>query len=618
MNSRRAVLIPTRSIRSCPAVPRLTRTVPLAAALITGVLTGCETPFDGGSSGEALLRQSVDEAIARELSDLPPGGSARRTPPQPPSEVAAALADRLDELEEIGPELGPAALLPQLDQDLTGGPQAVQPISLQWALAAAVENNLTVQIARLQPAINASDVIAAEAIFDAIFFTDVDLTKIDQPQTTPVLNGIPLGTPVQSNETYRFATGVQKPLTTGGSLEVEAALSRSQNNGPGVQLSPDPAYLSSVSLGLEQPLLRGFGGAVNTATIRIARNAERRSVEDLRRELLNLVFEVESAYWRLVLACQNLAIQEWRVSVGGEIRDRIESRQQLDALPSQYADAVSRLEQRRADVIRARRNVRLASDQLKTLINDARLSVGSETLLAPSDPVIDPAVQFDLVETIRTAVANRPEVQTAILGIDDVGVRALVADNARLPELNLNARIAYYGLEDDYGSSAQEVLNDDFIDYIVGMGFSMPIGNRGPEANFRAARLRRSAAVIAYRLAIQNTVAEVKRVLRDVVTQYELISATRSFRLAQAENLRVLGVEETLRGLTPEFLDLILNQQDTMATARLQEVQAQVDYATSLAGLYAAMGTGLQHNQIELEVVEDPLAIAVDFEDTEG
>ncbi len=52
----------------------------------------------------------------------------------------------------------------------------------------------------------------------------------------------------------------------------------------------------SVTLGLSQPLLRGFGEDVNTAGIQLARNADRRAAVDLRERLLSLVVEVERAY----------------------------------------------------------------------------------------------------------------------------------------------------------------------------------------------------------------------------------------------------------------------------------------------------------------------------------
>ena len=110
--------------------------------------------------------------------------------------------------------------------------------------------------------------------------------------------------------------------------------------------------------------------------------------------------------------------------------------------------------------------------------------------------------------------------------------------------------------------------------------------------------------MLAYRQTIKQVVLDVKSALRDVVTNYELIEATRSFRVAQAENLRALLVEEEmLRGLTPEFLNLKYQRQDTLATARRQELEALADFDTALSRLARALGTSLSEHGIEIEIV---------------
>ena len=58
--------------------------------------------------------------------------------------------------------------------------------------------------------------------------------------------------------------------------------------------------------------------------------------------------------------------------------------------------------------------------------------------------------------------------------------------------------------------------------------------------------------------------------------------------------------EDLLRGLTPEFLNLKFTRQETLARARLDEVQAISDYNKSIASLYRAMGTGLQMKNINV------------------
>ncbi|MFM9144201.1 MAG: hypothetical protein ACKORL_02245, partial [Phycisphaerales bacterium] len=58
--------------------------------------------------------------------------------------------------------------------------------------------------------------------------------------------------------------------------------------------------------------------------------------------------------------------------------------------------------------------------------------------------------------------------------------------------------------------------------------------------------------------------------LQDAAAAYRLISQTRAQRLAAAENMRALAVdEESIPQLTPEFLALKFFRQDGLAIAQV-------------------------------------------------
>lgn len=573
---------------------------PLTLAFGAVILSGCRSPFDPVVSTDELQR-NIRAAIEREFQELPSEQRWFETQAQP-SLTEQALADRRDELDALTPALRERQRTFDLGPDLTGRDQAELAMSLADAVQAAVRQNLAVQIARLQPAITLQDVLAAEAAFDAVFFADVDFTRIDQQTTVPVLDGIPLGRPVQRSNAWRFETGVRADLITGGSASISTELARTDFRTPGISISPDPAYDAAIRLGLIQPLLRNFGTDVAQTSIFLTRNVQRRAIEQLRIEILNAIAETEIAYWNLVFAWQDLEIRQWLVDEGVQVRDVLERRRDFDARPAEYADAVARVEQRQADVIRARRQVRAASDTLKLLINDAQLSMGSEAVIFPSDSVVAEPITYSLVDSLRTALSNRPEIEQSRLLIDDTILQQRLASNALLPRLDLFGQVDFTGL-DDSASSAYGEIGEGFVNFIFGANFELPFGNRAAEAGLRQTRLQRSSSLLAYRQTVQQVVLDVKESLRDVVTNYELIQATRSFRVAQAENLRALMVREALVGMTPEFLNLMFQRQETLATARQQELLARVNFDQSIARLYRAMGTSLRMHHIEFETV---------------
>jgi outer membrane protein TolC len=298
---------------------------------------------------------------------------------------------------------------------------------------------------------------------------------------------------------------------------------------------------------------------------------------------------------------------------GEEVQAQVKARVDIDANSAQVADATARVERRRSDLLRAQTQMRIVSDQLKVLINDPNLPVGSEVVLIPSDDAQDAPIKFNLAESVRTAIQNRPEIQQAILSIDDASIRQVVADNARLPDLSLRLQTRFAALDDSMGEAYVSLLDGSYVDYVAGLSFEMPIGNRRPEAEFRRRRLERMQSVLSYRNTVQQVVNEVKAALNRVVLNYSLIGQTNLSRLAASEALRVLQVDkEQGGGYTIERLNIELNNQEQVAAAEREEIEALTEYNSALADLFLSMGTALERNNIEFVVptTDDELSAA--------
>ena len=572
---------------------------------------GCQSPLFRPEDDRTRLQGSVDTALAREIGSLPApkaGEDGLRTPPESTFAVESALANRREELDRIGPQWQKADVSLDVGPTLTGEDPSAVRLSLKTAIQTAVRNNLGVQAARLEEGITQARIEQAESAFDATFFASTNFNRSTQPTVGIVFPGP--GGPTQiipdvdDSRSWAFETGIRQRTVTGGGFEV-AFGGGSNEQWPSDLYDPNPAMSSAVRLGLTQPLLRGFGSDVNEAQIRLARNADRAALQQLRARLLATVAEVEGAYWQVVLSRQNLIIAEWLVAAGVEVRDVLAKRRQYDATLAEYANAVATVEQRKANVIQARLALAQVTNTLKLLVNSPDLPVGAETVVVPVDLPVSAPVRYSLREGVVTAVANSPTVLQALLGIDNASIQSIVADNQRLPQLDLNAQLSYFGLDSGFEDSVSQLGSGDFVDYLVGATFSQLIGNRYGESLYREARLERSRSVIQYRQAVQGATVDVKNRLLEVVANYELIEQTRATRLAQAENLRALEVtEKTLAALTPEFLQLKFQTQNALALAQQSAAAALVNYNVSLARLWQAMGTGLEMNRIEIETAD--------------
>ncbi len=605
-----------------PNPARRSATRAVTASVSAGVLLwagGCSSsPL--AERTEAELRRSMLDALKREIAQAEDGKEPVRLARTEPN--TAKLEIRPEHLEQVEKEYSTAADLARVQaragegvdaiallagDDLMGRPTRTVGVSLERSVRTAVANNLSAEFARFAPAINQATIVEAEAAFDWLLFGSASYQDSSIPQAGSGLGGGSVGVVRNDSTSWNASAGLRRSFTTGGALGITHSIGSTDVDSTffGSTPEPNPARNANFEVELNQPLLRGFGETVNTAEIRLARNAERGSVSDLRAELISTVTETERAYWTLVQRYQELVILTRLLERGEQVRDDILARRVQDARQAQVADAIARTERRRGDLLRARQALRRASDNLKRLVNDPALPVGSETLLVPLDMPVAEEISVSLLDAITTAVAERPELDRALLSIDDAQIREQVARNLRQPRLDLQARARLLGLDDSLGDAYEDSVANRFVDdWLIGAAFEQPLGNRAGEAAFRRARLQRMQSVVGYRRAVQNVVLEVKTALDAVKTNHSLIEQSTLSRIAQGEALRTLGVEKELTnlGFTVERLNLELNQQESLAQAQIAEIGAVINYNIALADLFAAMGTTLERSRIDLIV----------------
>jgi len=600
---------PGNAIRRSAAASAARARAPIAPITLLAALAalpGCVADSPFAAETESQLRRAVIDTAQRELREaqqFPQGVVTARDNRTP------TLGIRPESIPELLQMAGPqsytgGAAAPPLGTDLLDRPVRTVTVSLERVVRTAIERNVAVQFARLGPAVAEAQVIAAEAAFDWSVFSNLNYTNTDSPRVNSNFGSSVTGERSDVSQSVATTLGLRRTLIGGGRLTIQHELGYSDNDTPGLFSNPNPANQASYVVQWDQPLLRNLGSEVSQAEIRVARNAERSSVQTLRRDMIRVATDTERTYWQLVQAYADLRILQRLLDRGEVVRDQLRERVNTvgDANQAQVADAVARVERRRADVLRAQTQLRLVSDRIKALISDPDLPAGSETVLLPADAAIDEPVRFSLYESLVAAIRHRPEVQQAILSIDDASIRQVVSANQRLPDLSLRLQTRFSSLDDSAGAAYGSLFNGDFVDYLVGLAFEMPIGNRRAEAELRRRRLERMQSVLSYRNTVQEVVTEVKSALDRILLNYRLIAQTRDARLAASESLRVLVVEKDIAGYTVERLDVELNREESLAQAEREEVQALIEYNTAIADLFQAMGTSLERNGVRFVV----------------
>ncbi len=616
-----STLYPTYRYRM-PATPHNRARCPLT--LITSMLSagailaasGCSSPIERQSDKE--LQRAMIRAIEIEVEH------AKQNPESRSLSTALDLTKleiRDEHLQEIEEQYSVGGYLTDLQsqtpdaddpisslvgQDLMGNTTKLVGLSLEKTIQTAVANNLSVELASFAPAISQSALTQAEAEFDWLFFASAQYQDSIIPQSGSGFGGSTTFVR-NASQSADGSLGVSRKLSTGGNLSLSNDINYTNVDSSffGTPPVPNPANASNITLGVTQPLLRGFGKQTNLAQINLARNAERSSVASLKSSLIDAASETEKAYWDLVLRYKELVIRSKLLDRGIKVRDDIKARRVQDARQAQVADAVARVERRRSDLLVARTNLRNASDRLKLLMNDPALPVGSEALIVPREDATSEPISYSLLDAITNAVTNRPEMDIALLSIDDATIRQQVAKNQRLPKLELQAQARLLGFGDSFG----DAYNDDdatrFIDdWLLGLRFEQPVGNRIGEAQYRQSRLERMQSVVAYRQTAQSIVLDVKMALNAIVTNNALIAQSNLSRVAQGEALRSLAVEKEFKnlGYSVERLNLELNQQEALASAEISEAAALTNYNNAIVDLHKAMGTTLDRSRIDFVV----------------
>lgn len=612
----------------------------LAVVLSALAIGGCEAASHGNGSnaGNARARRARETAAARLAQDDAPKPPAEvpshvvgPSSTQPavgmdeihgeillddPSELPAVLARSLEQKLESwdkNPKLTEDqrdrlkrerkseydARLPEILKRLEAvRRQKTVHLSFTEVLRHALEHNHAIQAQSYSPAIETSRIVEAEAQFDAVYFINFTNEKQDRPSSSELQ-----GTALQLRN---VESGVRKLLSAGTNVQVSYALNRTETDL--VFATINPSYFNTFTVEFRQPFLRGFGLDFNRSQIEIYKLDRAMSVERLRRDVRELVFNVEQAYWQLLQARAGISIAGQLLADLVLIYKDMEKRLKYDTFKAQLALPQSKIEQHEAEFIRLCNNVRNAEDVLKRLTNDPDLNLARDVELLPTDALSVEPIVLDQVGEVAAALLHRSELREAKLTIEQAEIAVGAAKNQALPKLDVMFRYIVDGLGPHPHGAFSQLSENDFHEYFIGLEFEVPIGNRAPEAALRRARFQQAQAIAAHRDAIENVILEVQQAVRDVITSYDQIGP--SYRSALAASNYVEVVKARLEEKTVYSLQLVLDAHEALAGTREQLLQALINYNIALSNLERQKGTLLRYNNIAIKGADDESHLA--------
>ena len=387
---------------------------------------------------------------------------------------------------------------PRLDSLVRGGNLY---LSLQEAIAIALENNLDVELQRIGPGFAETDIkrTQAGALPRGVPFSvregpksagssgadllapllgpapETNLSIAGQTQlssgsplplqdpvlsmgvsrnhsTVPQLNSFQAGTTSLIADTSSWNVAWQKGFLFGGKLSAAFDNTRQSINHPRYDLSPFNA--SSFGVAFTQPLLRGFGTVLNSRFIRIAVNSRRQSDLVFQQQVISTAAAVIRLYWDL--AALNGDAEARRQALQRAEKLLSDSREQVEVGTRASIEAV----RAGAEVARSRRDLIAAESlvrQQETLLKDylSRRTVGDPQLagikIITTDPLrVDRNERIpDLQALAEGALKTRPDIAQARIQIESTSLALTGSKDALRPSLDLIVSARNNGLAGD-------------------------------------------------------------------------------------------------------------------------------------------------------------------------
>lgn len=533
-------------------------------------------------------------------------------------------------------------------------PDKMMPLTLNEAIALALENNDEIELARDEVKINEARLTAAEGVYEPIF-------SIDAVSKLRSLRG------VQSWNEFSVDLNAQKFLRRGGaSINPFLTNTRTGNffgNSPsGIRNDGRfaPNIFNNVSLGaaFTQPLLRNRSIDNNRRQIRIQKKRLEQSDADFRRQTIEIISRVQKAYWNLVFALRDQQNRLANLNLSKEVLRRVEAQIEDGAeAPLARAEVETEISNREIEVFEAEQKISEAENILKQLIlSDTAATEWSRQLIPTDKPNVD-FIQTSLSEALTIAGENRPELQKLKLQREINNIEIEYFRNQTKPRVDLITAISIDGFSQSnpalgsannfplIAADAADVNADSFLlrqinilrndsrlnlgnvanvpnvaplsgksvstggnfqafrnllsprspNFTVGVSMSFPFKNKVARAELARAEIESRRNDTQTKFQEQAIYTEIRNALQGVETaRKKLLSARKAKENAAIQ----LQGEQDLYSSGRSTTFLLFQRENTLVNAQSAEIKAETDYSKAAANLQLAMATTLQVNNI--------------------
>lgn len=355
----------------------------------------------------------------------------------------------------------------------------------------------------------------------------------------------------------------------------------------------------------QQQLLAGFGTGPNLRYLRIARNNKKISDIAFKMQLIATITQVANIYWDLVSAYEEEKVNEQSYAFAQQSLDNAKKQLQLEAIPEMdVLRAEAEVSRRDQDLTVAKTDLQLQESLMK---NALTRNLDDPTLEAmavvPTDTLdtLQEIPERPTQELITEALADRPELSETEIDLKNREITRKAAANALLPTLQLVGFYGGTGLAGDlnpyyYTASTQAVPTNWWG------GFENAFNNTSPDylvgLNLNVPIRNRIAKADQYRSELEYRQAE----LRQQQLKKQIRIEVRNAEYALEQGRARVDAARQARDLAQKTFTIMQKEQGLGAGSSFQTLTAQRDLALAELDLVNA-STAYQKSKLELQRV---------------
>ncbi len=491
-----------------------------------------------------------------------------------------------------------------------GSDTDIKKITLQDAIAETLKNNLDLKIEVINSQ-NSEETLKQRG---SIFIPNFNLS-FSNSETNRPSSGSFDGADVSQNKRISLTMGLEKKFSLGGTVKVELDNSRNKSNS--IYSTVNPTLYSTLTLSLNQPLLKGFGSFATKKDIYIATNNLKKSKYQLKSKIIDLIYSTEQAYWNLVYAYENLAAKKKSLEQAEKFLKQNKKKVEIGtSAPIEILTARAEVATRQSDIVSAEQRIQTEEENLKLQINPKDKNV---TLIPQEKPEVAP-FNVNLNDYLLVALKNRPDIAMAKLDLANFKINVRYMKNQLLPDLSLQA--SYYTtaqggsqlvfapggsifnrevigtIEKSIWDAMQETLQNKYLNFNLTLSLKIPLSLKKEKAQLASARLDFKKSFLTLKNLENRVYSEVRNGIKEIQTNKKLFDKNDVALKLQEQKLKAEKMKLSV-GLSTNYQ--VLTFQRDYANSVASKLQSAISYKISQAKLNKLLGKTLENYNVKFK-----------------